>query len=44
MKFSDGKKENEEITFDFHHQKLDENLHLVDVIAIIQEISFKEVI
>lgn len=44
MKFSDGKKENEEITFEFHHQKLDENLHLVDVIAIIQEISFKEVI
>ena len=29
----------DEIEFDFHHKKLNEKMHLIDVIAIIQEIS-----
>lgn len=40
MKLScDFSTKKDEIEFDFHHKKLNEQLHLIDVIAIIQELS-----
>ena len=42
MKLSSAEGKNEEIEFNLHHKKLNEQLHLIDVIAIIQEISLKK--
>ncbi|MBU3175239.1 hypothetical protein KPL47_02535 [Clostridium estertheticum] len=40
MKLSSNKLKPNDIQFKFHHQKLKRELHLIDVIAIIQELNF----
>lgn len=42
MKFSNSSGANETVEFDFNHERLSEKIRLIDVIAIIQEISFEK--
>ena len=40
MKLSSSGKTSPDIQFEFHHEKLENKMHLIDVIAIIQELNF----